>query len=121
MVEGTEKDKQRAEMFDALGHPTRIKILKVLSEGPLGFSDLKRSLSIDSGGHLNHHLDKLGDLIKKEEYGKYCISDKGKDALLNWQVAQESNMKQYVIEKAGLSQQFAPVGSVAATNTTEPE
>lgn len=42
---------------------------------------------------------------------------KGKDALLNWQVAQESNMKQYVIEKAGINQQFVPVGTVAATNT----
>jgi DNA-binding transcriptional ArsR family regulator len=35
-----ELDRQRAEVFDALGHPTRIQILKVLSEGTLGFADL---------------------------------------------------------------------------------
>ncbi len=27
-----ERDRQRAEIFDALGHPTRIVILKALSE-----------------------------------------------------------------------------------------
>jgi DNA-binding transcriptional ArsR family regulator len=34
-----EKDRQRAEVFDALGHPTRIVILKALSEGAVGFAD----------------------------------------------------------------------------------
>ena len=37
-----EHDRQRAEVFDALGHPTRILILKVLSEGALGFAELKK-------------------------------------------------------------------------------
>ena len=37
-----EQDRQRAEVFDALGHPTRILILKVLSEGAIGFADLKK-------------------------------------------------------------------------------
>lgn len=37
-----ERDKQQAEVFDALGHPTRIVILKALSEGSLGFADLKK-------------------------------------------------------------------------------
>ena len=75
-------DRQRAEVFDALGHPTRIVILKALSEGPLGFADLKKKTAIDSSGHLQHHLTKLNGLIKTDEYGKYCLSDQGKDALL---------------------------------------
>ena len=41
-----ETDRQRAEVFDALGHPTRILILKVLSEGSLGFADLKKKTGI---------------------------------------------------------------------------
>ena len=51
-----EQDRQRAEVFDALGHPTRILILKVLSEGAIGFADLKKKTGIDSSGHLQHHL-----------------------------------------------------------------
>ena len=39
-------DRQRAEVFDALGHPTRIQILKVLSEGTLGFAELKKKTAI---------------------------------------------------------------------------
>jgi DNA-binding transcriptional ArsR family regulator len=77
-----ESDKQRAEVFDALGHPTRIAILKVLSEGSLGFADLKKKTGIQSSGHLQHHINKLCDLVKTDEYGKYYLSDQGKDALL---------------------------------------
>ena len=77
-----ESDKQRAEVFDALGHPTRIAILKVLSEDSLGFADLKKKTGIQSSGHLQHHINKLFDLVKTDEYGKYYLSDQGKDALL---------------------------------------
>ena len=78
-----EQDKHRAEVFDALGHPTRILILKVLSEGSLGFADLKKKTGFESSGHMQHHLTKLNGLIKTDEYGKYCLSDEGKDALTN--------------------------------------
>ena len=80
-MESTDKDKERAKLFDALGHPTRIAVLNALNEKPLGFSELKRKLSIDSSGHLLHHLNKLDDLIKTDEHGKYCLSDQGRDAL----------------------------------------
>ncbi len=78
-----EEDRRRAEVFDSLSHPTRILILKALNEGPLGFADLKKKLGIESSGHLQHHLNKLGNLIKTDEYGKYGLSDAGKDALLS--------------------------------------
>jgi DNA-binding HxlR family transcriptional regulator len=83
-----ENDQQRAEVFDALGHPTRIAILKALSEGAFGFADLKKKTAIDSSGHLQHHLNKLDGLIKTDEYGKYCLSDQGKDALLTVQTVE---------------------------------
>ena len=87
-----ERDKQRAEIFDALGHPTRIVILKALSEEPLGFADLKKKTSIESSGQLQHHLNKLGDLIKTDENGKYCLSNQGKDALLTVQTVENASL-----------------------------
>lgn len=87
------QDQQRAEVFDALGHPTRIAILKTLSEGPSGFSELKKRTSIESSGHLQHHLNKLDGLIKTDAYGKYYLSDQGKDALLTVQTVEQSSPK----------------------------
>ena len=55
--QATEKDIQQAEVFDALGHPTRVVILKALSEGPAGFAELKKKTGIESSGHLLHHLN----------------------------------------------------------------
>ena len=95
-----EQDRQRAEVFDALGHPTRILILKVLSEGSLGFADLKKKTGFESSGHLQHHLTKLNRLIKTDEYGKYCLSDEGKDALLTVQTVERASLKNNAQEKA---------------------
>jgi DNA-binding HxlR family transcriptional regulator len=95
-----EHDRQRAEVFDALGHPTRILILKVLSEGALGFAELKKKTAIESSGHLQHHLTKLNGLIKTDEYGKYCLSDEGKDALLTVQTVENASPKSSGREKA---------------------
>jgi DNA-binding HxlR family transcriptional regulator len=83
---GTDKssnefDLREAELFEALGHPTRIGILQTLNENPLGFSELKRKIGIDSSGHLTFHLSKLVDLVKTNPEGKYCLTDSGKEAL----------------------------------------
>ncbi len=94
-----ETDRQHAEVFDALGHPTRILILKVLSEGAVGFADLKKKTAIESSGHLQHHLTKLNGLIKTDEYGKYCLSDQGKDALLTVQTVENASPKSNTKEK----------------------
>ena len=53
MEEGKEieSDLQRAEVFDDLGHPTRIAILKALNEGAVGFAELKKKVAIESSGH----------------------------------------------------------------------
>ncbi|MGA3290315.1 MAG: winged helix-turn-helix domain-containing protein [Candidatus Bathyarchaeia archaeon] len=94
-----ENDRQRAEVFDALGHPTRIVILKALSEGALGFADLKKKTDIESSGHLQHHLTKLNGLIKTDEYGKYCLSSEGKDALLTVQTVEKSSVTTKDLQK----------------------
>ena len=89
-----ENDRQRAEVFDALGHPTRIAILKILSEDSFGFAELKKKTNIDSSGHLQHHLNKLDGLIKTDDLGKYCLSDQGKDALLTVQTVEKVSVKE---------------------------
>lgn len=68
-------------MFDALGHPTRIKILQVLSEKPLGFSELKRGTGIESNGLLSFHLGKLTGLVKINAEGSYALTEEGREAL----------------------------------------
>jgi len=101
-MEVTDKDKQRAEVYDALGHRLRIAILKSLGEGPLGFAELKRSVNIESSGQLTHHLNKLNELIKTDQNGKYCLSDKGKEALLTMQPIEKYTEDARFREQVGL-------------------
>jgi len=49
------------ELFDAVSHPLRVEIVKVLAERPLRFADLKRYLKITSSGLLDFHLKKLDE------------------------------------------------------------
>lgn len=72
-----------AELFEAISHPVRIKILKILEKQPASFASLKRQLNIESSGNLDHHLKKLAQLIKVGEDGLYCLTDSGKEALLS--------------------------------------
>jgi DNA-binding HxlR family transcriptional regulator len=74
-------DVSRAELFEAIGHPTRIKIIQVLGEAPMGFSELKRSVGIESGGLLSFHLRKLEQLVSMTDQGVYALTDQGKEAL----------------------------------------
>jgi len=79
--EEAEKPWRRAELFETLAHPTRVRILRILEKQPLSFADLKRVLGIESSGNLQHHLGKLGDLIKKTDDGKYAVTDDAREAL----------------------------------------
>ena len=74
-------NRDRAELFEALGHPIRLEILQALSDEPLSFTELKRKVKIDSSGHLSFHLDKLRDLITTASDGNYKLTDEGKEAL----------------------------------------
>ena len=68
-------------LFEAISHPTRIKMLFTLEGGPLGFSDLKRQVDISSSGNLQHHIAKLSTLVKVDSNGDYALSDEGREAL----------------------------------------
>jgi DNA-binding HxlR family transcriptional regulator len=72
-----------AELFEAISHPERIKILKILSKKPSSFASLKRQLGIQSSGNLDYHLKKLRQLVKVQQDGLYGLTDAGKEALLS--------------------------------------
>jgi len=72
-----------AELFEAISHPERIKILKILSKKPSSFASLKRQLGIESSGNLDYHLKKLRQLVTVREDGLYGLSDAGREALLS--------------------------------------
>ena len=71
----------KAEVFEALSHPTRIYMLRVLSERPLPFSELKRAAGLESNGLLTFHLGKLRDLVRLDQEGAYALTDQGREAL----------------------------------------
>jgi DNA-binding transcriptional ArsR family regulator len=63
-------------MFSSLRHPARRKILRMLSEREMTFSQMLDVLEIP-GSHLTYHLENLGDLVVKMEDGKYKLSSVG--------------------------------------------
>jgi len=69
------------DVFDAISHPMRIEILKLLSKKPLGFADMKRALKIDSSGQLDFHLKKMAVLVKPDPHGMYTLTERGFAAL----------------------------------------
>ena len=71
----------KADLFDAISHPVRIKILEALNEKPMGFAELGRAVGIESGGHLSFHLTKLRHLIRTNSRGDYALTADGKEAL----------------------------------------
>jgi DNA-binding HxlR family transcriptional regulator len=69
------------DVFEAVSHPLRVEIIKVLAKGPRRFADIKRELRIESSGLLDFHLKKLGDLISINEESLYVLNEKGFAAL----------------------------------------
>jgi len=78
----TDNGKSEASLFEAISHETRIRILFLLRDHALGFSDLKHELVIKSGGNLQHHLGKLGTLVCLDEESLYALTDHGREAVM---------------------------------------
>ncbi len=59
--------------------PTRRRILDLLAEkGTLSYVEILNALEIEHTGKLNYHLKLLGDLIGKDEAGRYILTEKGR-------------------------------------------
>jgi DNA-binding transcriptional ArsR family regulator len=71
----------KAEVFEALGHPTRIRILQELANRPLTYSELKRAAGMESNGLLTFHLGKMRDLVRLNPEGNYALTEEGREAL----------------------------------------
>jgi len=68
------------EIFSALKHPIRRRILRSLEPNRRTYTELLNDLGVDTG-LLNYHLDHLGSLIRKADDGRYMLSDFGVAAL----------------------------------------
>ncbi|MEM3703245.1 MAG: winged helix-turn-helix domain-containing protein [Candidatus Bathyarchaeia archaeon] len=68
------------DLFEAVSHPLRVEILKLLAKRPMRFADIKRELKIDSSGLLDFHLKRLNNLIGVSE-GLYVLNERGYAAL----------------------------------------
>lgn len=68
------------EIFSALKHPIRRRILRSLEPNRRTYTEMLNDLGVDTG-LLNYHLDHLGSLIRKDEDGRYTLSDFGVAAL----------------------------------------
>jgi hypothetical protein len=73
-------DETYSLIFSSLRHPARRKILRMLENHELTFSEILEALAIDSG-HLSYHLENLGDLITRASDGKYKLSSFGVAAI----------------------------------------
>ncbi len=70
------EDEIYSTMFSSLKHPVRRKILRMLSQRPMSFSQILEALDVSSS-HLTYHLESLGELLMKMEDGKYKLSKFG--------------------------------------------
>lgn len=71
-----ESDETYSVIYAALKHPIRRKILRLLKEEELTYTQILNKLDVDTG-HLNYYLDSLGELVAKTSEGKYRLSDYG--------------------------------------------
>ena len=66
-------------IFNALKHPIRRRILRIIRDGPSTYAEIQTQLNIDNG-LLNYHLENMRSLLLKEENGDYNLSDFGHGA-----------------------------------------
>lgn len=69
------------EVFEAISHPKRIEILRLLARQPTRFADMKRKLRIKSSGLLDFHLKKMMTIISTNPDGLYSLNRRGFAAL----------------------------------------
>ena len=76
-------------MFSSLKHPARRKILRILADKPLTFSEMLELLGVSSS-NLTYHLDNLGELVAKGENGLYKLSTFGLASVNTMRVVEEA-------------------------------
>jgi len=74
------EDKPYSAIFASLNHPVRRKILRMLSQKPMSFSEILEALGV-SGSFLTYHIENLGELVGKTNDSKYRLSSFGEAAI----------------------------------------
>ncbi len=93
MAEDKIEEETYSLIFTSLKHPIRRRILRMLADNPLSYSEILDILNIDSG-HLSYHLENLGDLIVHSSNGQYRLSSFGSAAVkLMGGVEEQKNTK----------------------------
>lgn len=80
MSKGEVEGETYSLIFKSLKHPLRRKILRILKDKQLSFTEILNVVQIDSG-HLSYHLENLGELIRRSAGGKYELSSVGRAAV----------------------------------------
>lgn len=79
-------------IFAALKHPSRRKILRLLSEKPRSFTEMQNLFKVESP-YLTYHLDALKQLVSKTENGRYRLSAVGEAAMALMRGVEEAPKK----------------------------
>ena len=87
MSEG--KEEIYSTMFSSLKHPARRKILRILADKPLAFSEMLDLLGVSSS-NLTYHLESLGELITKDDDGVYRLSTFGLASVSTMKIVEEA-------------------------------
>jgi DNA-binding transcriptional ArsR family regulator len=87
MPEG--KEEIYSIMFTSLKHPARRKILRILAEKSLAFSEMLEILGISSS-NLTYHLENLGELVSKDQNGVYRLSTFGQAAVGTMKIVEDA-------------------------------
>ena len=76
-------------MFSSLKHPVRRKILRMLAERSMTFSQMLEVLGVSSS-HLTYHLENLGELLSKADDGRYRLSTFGEASVSTMKIVEEA-------------------------------
>ena len=88
-IVGDAQEEIYSTMFSSLKHPARRKILRILSEKPLSFSEMLELLGVSSP-NLTYHLESLGELVTRDEIGVYRLSTFGLASVNTMRVVEEA-------------------------------
>jgi DNA-binding transcriptional ArsR family regulator len=105
------KEEIYSTMFKSLKHPIRRKILRILADKPLAFSEMLELLGISSS-NLTYHLDNLGELISKDEKGVYRLSTFGLASVNTMKVVEDAPTDSQKKKRTSLNRKWRIVTSV---------
>ena len=105
------EEKPYSTIFASLNHPVRRKILRMLSQKPMSFSEILEALGVSSS-FLTYHIENLGELVSKTDDGKYRLSSFGEAAIAT--MTKVEDIPRNMPSQNGNFRKFAPKSSIAA-------